>query len=212
MPHARLTLTVPEGVWIGDLSRSYPEVEFRVLAALADDDAGVGLVELSGPDLAAAADAVGTYEPVTDVDVLQRDDDRALVQFETSEYVLLLPAQGSRVPLEMPFSIRDGRATWEVTAPQERLSALGEQLDFFDISYTVEYVRQHVAEEPLLTDRQFDLLVTAVEMGYYDTPRECSLTDLADAMDIAKSTCSETLHRAESKVISQFVAEADARR
>ncbi|MDG5777243.1 helix-turn-helix domain-containing protein [Haloarculaceae archaeon H-GB1-1] len=212
MPRARLTLTVPDGVWIGDLSRSHPAVEFRVLAALADDDAGVGLVELSGPDLDAALDAFADFESVTDVEVLQRDDGTALVQFETSEYVLLLPAQGSRVPLEMPFTIREGEATWEVTAPRDRLSTLGEQLDYFGISYTVEFVRQHVAEEPLLTDRQLDLLVTAVDLGYYDTPRRCSLTDVAEAVGIAKSTCSETMHRAESKVITQFVSEADSQR
>ncbi|MGK2230049.1 MAG: putative DNA binding protein, partial [Methanobacteriota archaeon] len=45
----------------------------------------------------------------------------------------------------------------------------------------------------------------AHELGYYDTPREISLSEVANEMDIAKSTCSEILHRAEGKVVSEFL-------
>jgi len=38
------------------------------------------------------------------------------------------------------------------------------------------------------------------------TLRECTLTDLAKARGLAKSTCSETLHRAEGRVLRRFVA------
>ena len=109
------------------------------------------------------------------------------------------------MPLEFPFDVRDGEATWEVTSPADRLSALGSQLDAVGIDDTVEYVRQRVEDERPLTDRQRRLAVEAVERGYYDTPRECSLTELAESAGIAKSTCSETLHRAEGVVIRRFV-------
>lgn len=210
MPRARLTLTIPESVWVGDLSRRHPTATFRVLAALADDDAGTGLVEVVATDLDDVLSEFRASSSVVAFDVLQRANGEALVQFETGDHVLLLPARGSRVPLEMPFEIVDGRATWEVTAPRDRLSELGEQLDYFDIPYTVDYVRQRVEDEPLLTDRQFRVVATAVEAGYYDTPRTCTLTDLADRLGIAKSTASETLHRAEGKIIRQFVEDADA--
>ena len=48
-------------------------------------------------------------------------------------------------------------------------------------------------------------MCTAVDHGYYDTPRACSLTELAEEVGIAKSTCSETLHRAEETMIKQFM-------
>ena len=38
MPRANLTLTIPEGVWIGDVSRAHPTATFRILAALARDE------------------------------------------------------------------------------------------------------------------------------------------------------------------------------
>jgi predicted DNA binding protein len=96
-----------------------------------------------------------------------------------------------------------------VTAPQERLSTLAEQLDNFGIRYRVEYVRDQLHDESLLTDRQRRVVAAAVEAGYYDTPRDCSLTELADDLDIAKSTASETIRRATDRVVAQFLLDEE---
>lgn len=205
MPHAKLTLTVPEEVWIGELTRAYPDATIRILAAISDDEDGVGLAEIVSESLPEMVADMHGYDNVTDLDLMQREGDRAVIQFSTSEPLLLLPARDSGVPLEMPFELSDGEAVWEITAPQDRLSDLGDQLGLFDISFSVDYIQQHVTDEPLLTERQRRLITAAVEAGYYDTPRECSLTDLAERLDIAKSTASETLHRAEEKVIKEYV-------
>lgn len=209
MPLAKLTLTIPDEVWIGDLTRSHPESTVRILAALSDEDAGVGLAEIDSPDLPEVLGTMEAYEDVSDLEVLQVSEAEALVQFETTMPLLLFPARDSGIPLEMPFEISDGQAVWELTAPQDRLSALGTQLDAFDIGYTVDYIHQHVTEEPLLTERQRRLVVEAVEAGYYDTPRESSLTDVADRVEIAKSTASETLHRAEEQIVKEYVDQLD---
>jgi len=211
MPRAKLTLTVPAEVWLGELTRLYPDATFRVLAALSDDvDAGVGLAEVIAEDVSAVLSEMAAYEDVTDIDRLQEEDGTVLIRFRTTMPLLLFPARDSGIPLEMPFEISDGEAVWELTAPQDRLSALGEQLDQFDIGYTVDYIHQHVTDEPLLTDRQRRLVVEAVEAGYYDTPRESSLTELADRLDIAKSTASETLHRAEEQVVKEYVSQLES--
>jgi len=209
MPRAELTLTIPEAVWIGELSRSFPAAEFRILAAVPGDDAGVGLAEVTADDLVTVLGEMDDSDAVTSLEILQRWEDTALVQFETSDPLLLFPVQGSGVPLEMPFELSDGEARWEITAPQERLSALGQQLEEFGIPFHVERVSQHVETEQLLTGSQLELIEAAVENGYYDTPRDCSLTELADAVGIAKSTCSETLHRAEEKIVKEFVDNRD---
>jgi hypothetical protein len=205
MPRAELTLTIPEEIWIGDISRAYPEATFRILAALPGEDSGVGLAEITSTRLETLLDDVDDSESVTALEILSHRGETALVQFETSMPLLLFPVQGSGVPLEMPFTLSDGEATWEITAPRDHLSELGEQLEEFGIPFRVERVEQHVSSEQLLTETQSDLVEAAVEAGYYDTPRECSLTELSERVDIAKSTCSETLHRAEEKIIKAFV-------
>jgi predicted DNA binding protein len=204
MPQAKLRLDIPDEVWIGNITRRYPDATVRILAALSDEDAGVGLAEITAADPRELVRDIEESEDVTSVDTLKFSDGEVLVQFETTMPLLLLPARDSGVPLEMPFTIQNGTATWEVTAPSERLSELGTQLESFGISFTVDYVQQRLNEEQLVTDRQRRIVQTALEEGYYDTPRESSLTELADSLDIAKSTASETLHRAEEKIIKHY--------
>ncbi len=208
MPRATLTIEIPDDVWIGRISREHPEACLRVLSALPDDESGVGLVEVTADEMAAVLRKIDREESVTDLELLQQHGDTVLVQFETDEPTLLFPVVSSGIPLEMPFDIVAGEAVWEITTAHDRLSLLGEQLDAFNIPYTVEEIQHQVTPEQLLTDRQATLVQAAVEKGYYDTPRGCTLTELAESVDLAKSTCSETLHRAEGKIIKSFVENA----
>ncbi len=206
MTEARLSIGLPEGVWITDVSTAHPEATVRVLAAMSGEEVGFGLVRITGPGLDSILDGMDGAEDVTALEVLRRDEQRAVVRFETTQPLLLLSARESGVPIEPPVDVRDGVATVEVTAPRERLSELGEQLRASGLTVEVEYVREGVDPDRLLSERQREVLSVAVERGYYDTPRGCSLTDLAAELGIAKSTCSETLHRAEGTVMKRFVA------
>lgn len=206
MPRAKLNVTLPEGLWIARLSREHPEVRFLVLAALSADGTGIGLVELRGPDLRTVVETMADAAAVTGLESLQSTDEKEIVRFETDEPLLLFAIRNSAIPLEPPVEIRDGIASLEVTAPRERLSTLGTQLEGFGMSFDVEYITQSIDADDLLTDRQRRLVSAAIERGYYDTPRECSLSELAEAVGIAKSTASETLHRAEGTIIKHHMS------
>lgn len=56
-----------------------------------------------------------------------------------------------------------------------------------------------------LTDEQQDTLVAAYERGYFDVPREITLTDLADELDISHQALSERLRRGEKSVLENTV-------
>lgn len=205
MPLAELTIDLPEGTWVHDVSMAHPGAAVRVLSGMPGEDVGFALVEVTAPDLESVLRAMIDHEALTDIEPLQRGDGRVLLQIESTAPLLLLSAQASGVPIEPPVHIVEGVAEIEVRTSHDRLSSLGEQLERFGLSYTVKAVHEGVDPESILSDHQAELLVTACQRGYYDTPRRCSLTDLADAVGIAKSTCSETLHRAEGHVIRRFV-------
>lgn len=209
MPTASLTITIPEDIWVGQLSREYADAEFEILTAFPKEMGGVALAEITAKDGDAIVTAMETHEEVLAVNLLKQTEETLLVQFETSEPILLLPVKEAGTPFELPFTVSRGRVNWEITATQDRLSKLAEQLREFDITFEVRSVTHEVETTQLLTDRQVEILTRAVETGYYDTPRKSTLTDLAADLDLAKSTCSETLHRAEEKVIKQFTTEMD---
>jgi len=207
MPYAKLTIDLPEAIWIGEVSREFPSTTFRVLSAVPSGDAGFGLLEIESESFPAVVEAIEARGGISSVQLMQRSGDTGIVQFETSEPLLLLSIQESGAPIELPLTIQNGDAVIELTASRDRLSEFGRQLETFGMSYTLNRVYDATETPDLLTDQQRKLLVTAVELGYYDTPRECTLTELADEVDLAKSTASVTLHRAEETVVKEFVAE-----
>lgn len=204
MPYAKLTITIPDSVWISEVSRAHPNTIFRVLAATANTATGVAQIEILGDDSQVVCDEIRSFDSVTDLTVFESEPEMSQVQVETTMPLLLSSLQDSGVPLEMPFELQNGEMVLEATIPQETLSGLGETLDQFGIQYTVERIQQEVKSDPLLTGRQEQVLDEAIERGYYDSPRRTTLVNLADELDTAKSTCSEILHRAEGRVLKEY--------
>lgn len=209
MPKATLTLSVPKEIWIGAVSRNSTVDELRVLSAIPSGATGVAVVELAAAEPESIVDDVRAIESTVDVEPLKIEETQALLQIETRLPLLLDAARESGVPITMPFTIRDGAVTWEITASRGRLSELGSQLEAFGVEFTVDSIYHRTDSERFLTDQQWDVLRTAIERGYYDTPRTCTQYELAETLGIARSTCSETLHRAEERVIKRFVEGAN---
>ena len=205
MAQATLTITMPEQVWIQQLSTTYPSTTFQVLAAVPGSESGFALVRITGPAFADVVDDMRDHPQITELTLAQWSDQEATVHFETTAPLLMFSAKEAGMPIELPVEISDGTATIEVTGSRTRLAELADQLEEFGLEYRIEHVRERLHESQLLSDRQLEVLAAAVDAGYYDTPRRCSLTELADQLGIAKSTCSETLHRAEESIVKRFV-------
>ena len=207
MPRAELTIDLPAGVWIGDLSRSYPDTTFRILSAFPDEDSGYGLLEICARDLEEILERIRGNGAVRSLETVQRAEDRAVVQFETTELPLLLTVQRAQVPMEPPLELVDGHITLTLTAPRERISAFADQLEALSIVFTLDRIYRDVDLSIPLTGTERELLVAAIERGYYDTPRTITLTELAEERGLAASTVSERLHRAEELVLKEFCAD-----
>ena len=211
MTQARLIVDLPEGPWAADVSRAFPEATLRVIAALPGDGPGFALVWITAPDVSAVLDAMKSHPAVTEASVVNRTDREATVQFETTAPLLLLAAKRSGIPIEMPVEISDGEAVIDISGAHDRIAELGRQFDELDMEFSVKYVRERLAESQLLSDTEQTLLLRAVEEGYYDTPRACSLTELAEEVGLAKSTCSEALHRGEEVAVKRLVEDLPPR-
>ncbi|GAB3027903.1 helix-turn-helix domain-containing protein [Natronobiforma cellulositropha] len=205
MAQATLAITLPEQVWVQQVSTAHPEATIQVLAAVPGANSGFALVRITGPDVESVLADMDDHPQLTELTLAQWSENEATVHFETTAPLLMFSSRDSGMPIELPVEIRDGEAIIEVTGSRDRLSELTTQLTGFGLTYRVEHVRERLHDSQLLSERQRELVLAAVEQGYYDTPRRCSLTELADHLEIAKSTCSETLHRAEEAIVKQFV-------
>jgi predicted DNA binding protein len=107
----------------------------------------------------------------------------------------------------------DGLAYLTVVGRDGALTELVEGLcEHADVAVDVlelgEYDRRFGTVTGGLTDRQFEALRTATEMGYYAVPRRASLSAVAAELGVADSTASELLRRAESRLLPRVVGTA----
>lgn len=207
LPEAEITIQTPEHTWIHEVSKDNPDVVFTVSSAVADQDKGTAIVKFDANNNEEIVDSIQGHDTVSDAEVIAETSDQVLVQIDTPDPIILHKAQDAGVPIEMPFEIRDGRGSWRLLASRDRLSELSRSFGAMNMEHSVDYVGdlEDEDDDEMLTERQRYLVDVALKVGYYDTPRTATLDDVAEEVELAKSTCSEILHRAEGKVLESFV-------
>ncbi|AGB30650.1 Bacterio-opsin activator HTH domain protein [Natrinema pellirubrum DSM 15624] len=64
-----------------------------------------------------------------------------------------------------------------------------------------------VVDREILTDRQQEIVETAHEMGYFDYPKGANATDVAEELGVARSTFTEHLAAAQTKLMDAILEE-----
>lgn len=195
---------------LADVSTEFPQSEFRLLAVQPRDENLFEIAEISttvGDELISHfEDAPGVHSS----DVIFTDARTVLIQFVvpiSDLYEALL--ESGNMP-RYPLELQNGWFHAEIIAPQKQLSAYTTELTARDIPYEILSLTQSYDSKQLLTDRQWEFITEAVERGYYDSPRKCTLTEIANHLEINRSAASKLHHRAESRIIKQFVHRDDA--
>jgi len=75
------------------------------------------------------------------------------------------------------------------------------ELELTSLFEEVEF--QSMEDESLLTSKQEHALKTALEMRYFNTPRDASLGDVATELNISSSACSVLLRRGHKQLLNK---------
>lgn len=152
-------------------------------------------------------------ETVAEFTLTPADDDSAwaFVHAEptSEEWDWVLAFARESVVVVPPVVYTDaGSAVFEVLGDPDDLRALLAALPK-GVDTTVERVGGFDPRHgpgAALTERQREVVETAVDLGYYDVPREATLDEVAAELDIAGSTASTHLRKAEAAVVREAVA------
>jgi predicted DNA binding protein len=203
-------MTLPDGLWVTEVSNSFPNATFRLLAGVPQGDRALELGEILTDTPQPVVDAMRNHPDISTIERLHLDDQRALSRYEVTDQQLYTFLGSSSLPPEFPLSVENGRMEFDLTATQAQFDAFGEALDATGVQYELLTV-VHTSEDgtALLTDRQRECLTVALRRGYFEIPRDCTLAEVAEALDIDKSTASETIRRGQARVLKQYLLSGD---
>lgn len=118
--------------------------------------------------------------------------------------------------LETPFEYTDEGVTVTVAGAEPALQTAFASAVEEEIELEVEAAGEYEPDAPVgverMTDRQYEALVAAHDLGYYETPRTVSFEEVAAELDCAPSTANELLRRAEGALVSSVLSDSPGER
>ncbi|WP_331234788.1 helix-turn-helix domain-containing protein [Natronorarus salvus] len=217
-----------------DLFTEYPELRSRAIAGTTGERSVLRVERFSGPAIALELaeelrnDPEVYYAGVTEGGrsveqrhtVLERTDREVVIYSHLHEpaaalsvYTICRRYLGEGTVFEVRRE--EGVARWRLLVESEENVGLLYDVLGAKLRQGLEFEMGHVGDPgdwgeriiPAvgLNSEQYVALHAAVEGGYYETPREVTLDELAAELDVPRSTLSYRLRRAEAELAEAFV-------
>jgi predicted DNA binding protein len=163
------------------------------------------------------------HDNLLEWDLVSKDGSRAELETTVGETAAMAAVREFDGYVTDPFYAEDGSELWHVAFDSPRvtddaLSALERDNEFVvesreevDDAMIGGVVRNADAAAALLdgcrslTEVERRTLQTAVEEGYFDTPRGITLGELADRFDVSKPAASKNLRRGQRKLLERAI-------
>lgn len=195
---------------LATISTEFPDEEFRILASQTTADGLLGIVEVRMSDGEILIRHFEEFPEVRSSEVVYADERTVLLQYMIPVPDSYRVVRASENLVRFPVFMRDGWLFVERTASHERLAQYTDELEAAGMTYHILSLSQSYKPIELLTDRQRQFITEAVARGYYDTHRQCTLTELAETFAVTKSAASRILHRAEGRLIKNALPDSIA--
>ena len=213
---AELTLSTDEFA-LAETFQRLPEMEVRVESVVAEGPVRtMPLVWFSNVDPDAIDEALEADPTVADYQQLleNTDDDEWFYRLQYSEDVgSVCCAVYSNGGTLLDAQVSEGQWTLRLLFPEreelsDAVSAIEDRGARVDVRRMVEAGQDEDLETTAaLTEPQQEAIAEAYRQGYYDVPREISLEELANELDISHQALSERLRRANRVLASEQLDE-----
>ncbi|AHG01707.1 hypothetical protein HALLA_00015 (plasmid) [Halostagnicola larsenii XH-48] len=197
----------PREVWIdGTLVATQEAIQYLNLL---DDGTVVGVARFRGDAdrLATIEDEISKIRTCT---VTGGETWLAYMRYEPDELETALLERINTEAISIDWPMRETDEGLQVTlfgedaALQQLIAGFPDEVDV-TLERAGEY-QPHMSDPAgQLTDRQKEILRTALAAGYYDIPRRATQRDLAAELGLSRGTIGDHLRRAEAKIIRSII-------
>ncbi|WP_330632703.1 helix-turn-helix domain-containing protein [Halocatena halophila] len=201
------TTTDPREIWMdGTLIATQEAIQYQNLL---EDGTAVAIVQFRGD--ADRFESIADEEPeIISCAVTGGDPWLAYLQFEPEALQMTLFELFDREAISIDWPMRETPDGLRVTlfgedaALQRMMTSIPQEMEF-RLERAGEYRPELADPIAQLTDRQKEIVRTAIAAGYYELPRRATQADIADELGLAQGTVGEHLRRAEAKIIQSVV-------
>ena len=216
MRYFKLHLTPPAGAFhpADQVMAEHSNVQREALlhVNLLQDGNGVALYLMQGEPNGLESSLEGQPGILSfDVFNVNRDVFNVHLHFEPDSPAtdLLEIAEEYKLLIDPPLEFtRNGGLLISVAGTQESIrqaaAALPKECGRVSLERMGKYDPERDSFVEALTERQRHVLATAVELGYYSTPRSVTHEDIADELDCSAGTVGEHLRKVEAKVLAEL--------
>ncbi|QCJ46745.1 helix-turn-helix domain-containing protein [Haloprofundus sp. MHR1] len=196
---------------------SVPEAEFEVVRLAAHDaDHVMPYVRVSGTDADTMTEALEADPSIENAELLDDLDDELLyrmnwvdnirvimhVLLDEGGTVMEMYGQGTRWHLRILFPTRDALSATHEFCTDKGLT--------FSIKNIYDLRQSTGRGEFGLTENQYTALVTAAERGYFDVPRDVTMSELAADLGVSQQALSERLRRGHKTLVESALRVGDS--
>lgn len=176
------------------------------------DNTCVLFYQLSGQNLEQLKQKLSNHNEVISINALTYEKRHYLLIHVTEGEplsTLLNIVENHTVILRRPLSFTEsGCLQVKLIGTEEALrNALKEGLEEVDI--TIDRFSVFTPGKKgilsVLTERQLEALRTAVQLGYFEEPRQAKYGDIAEELDCATTTCNTLIRKAENKIFKYLL-------
>lgn len=198
---------------LGSIFTGLPDATVHLEAVVPGTDRVVPYFWVRDADRDCVLDQFGTHPGVRDITAVDRVDDDHLMRCEwVPEQASVLDALASGDVVLLSAVGTADEWTFELRG-DTRESVARFQAFCHDRGIPVELTGLH-ALRPLdaddaLTDAQREALALAYEHGYFDSPREVTLSELAEELDITQQALGSRLQRATRRLVARALGDRE---
>lgn len=205
MVKARLEITPPASEWFVQLSKEHPEDEFTLLTLYDVGPHLLGIFEVETTAPPELLDTLDGIESIITCGLVHTTERFAVIEYSVTESRVYSATVASGTLPPASVAVRNGVLLVEITMPHDRLSGTIEAIEAIGGSCELLSLSRAGETGGLLTGAQRRFTIEAVKHGYYDTPRQCTLTELASVLGVTPAAASTMAHRAEERIIKEFI-------
>ena len=201
----KLSIDIPQDKWLATFNKKYPELTFHILSnILIGEELGITSFQIRGPSVTRFVADFKENLAKSESQILFEGDNLVILNVKEEDPWILNTLVKTELLITYPVLVKDGKIRIGAITNRSKVDRFLIQLKKKDIRAEIQRIGYYY-KSTLLTQRQNEIVNLAYQKGFFNIPRNLSLSEFAQDLKISKSALSETLRRIFKKLAHNYL-------